>query len=411
MYVRKILSIIVCMGCLLVACNQGVVEMDSELRLSFSANSGAEKTVKPLEVFRTVISAGAGDENLKGFEVTENGVKVDFLRIKINGKFIEGNPLIIYPPDDVSLRFTVEITAPSQTGLYDYEFRVFDFAEGVLTINRNITVQAASPTIRYNGPELNIVRKSAEHRYKLNGLKADGKLVSLGVLLAGQPVDVSFLKSFDGKAIPANPFPLDATQADNFDDDLIMLSPSQAGEISYTFVLMDEYGEVGRDSARVLVGEPLVEKVTIDLFNAARDSASGAMNLVTGAVNAASYGEPHILDLGVDTTMMGSFMQWRRQIRASSGLELRYLRNGENKLPQSFSYQFVETKEQVAILFEQNGIVFSKNDVSGNLISDPMQPGMILVAKSGNQYFLIETVLVVDDVSSNRDYYRFNLKR
>ena len=135
------------------------------------------------------------------------------------------------------------------------------------------------------------------------------------------------------------------------------------------------------------------------------------MSLVTGIVSSAAFSDPFIIDTGVDSTLVGMPGNWKRQIRPSNNLELRYLRNGEKNLPQSFSYQFVETKEQIGLLYENNGIPFTLKDVQGRLISDPLQPGMILVAKSGSQYFLLETVLVIENLGNNNDYYRFNLKR
>lgn len=404
-------SFILVMALLISACNKDEGNQTAEFKLSFSSNTGAEKTIKPLEVFRTIVAASAGASSLKGFLISENGLPVDVSRIKINGKNIEGNPVILYAPEDQSLRFTIEITGPSQTGVYNFSFKAFDYDNNTIDIERSITVEADAPSLKYNGPALNIVRKGVQHRYKLNGLKADGKLLTLGVEIGGQAVDLSIIKSFAGRPVTSNPIVLEITEQDNFDDDIIIVAPAIAGELTYSFILKDEYGEIGRDSASVLVGEPAEEKVSIDLYNVVRDSGTVAMSLVTGIVSSAAFSDPFIIDTGVDSTLVGMPGNWKRQIRPSNNLEVRYLRNGEKNLPQSFSYQFVETKEQIGILFENNGIPFTLKDNQGRLISDPLQPGMILVAKSGSQYFLLETVLVIENLGNNNDYYRFNLKR
>lgn len=394
-----------------VACQKDNGGGSTEFKLSFSSNTGLEKTIKPLEVFRTIIAASSGDENLKGLLITENEQAVDYNRIKINGKTIEGNPIILYAPDNQQLRYTIEITGPSITGSYAYVFNLFDYGGNELSINRDITVEASSPTLKYNGPNLNIVKKGADQRYKLNAVKSDGKLASLEVRLNGTLIDLADIKSFAGKTVSSNPFLLDVPEQDHFDQDIILTAPANAGEITYEFVLTDEFGEQARDSAKALIGEPLSEKVSLDMYSSARNGNSGAMSLITGATNASTFNEAHLIDLGVDSTMMVSPLPWKRQITGSEGVELRYLRNGEKGLPQSFSYLFVETKEQVAILFEQNGIAFTKQNSQGKLISDSMQPGMILVAKANGQYFLIETVLVQDNLANNDDFYRFNLKQ
>jgi len=411
-YFVRISLLFFCAAFLFSCRKEEVIEVGT-FEVSLSSTSASDKTVKPFEPFRTTINASAGAANLKGLLVLQDGEAVDFHRIKINDRPLEGNPYIIYPPDDAGFKFVVEIIAPDKTGDYVFTFKVVDFSDAVMNVSRNIKVEAASPTLKYNGPELVIVKKGNEAIYKLNGLPKDGKLRTLEVLINGSKLANANLVSFGAQSPTANPFPLDISFENGFDRDLKLIAPTTAGNYVYTFILTDEFGASARDSADVLVGEPAIELLTKDLYNIAKDSVSGGLSLLTGNTGKPDTMDgPIIIDLGLQPGNDDPASNWLRQIRGGNGLEIRYLKNGQMNLPQTFTYQRVETQEQIALLFENNGISFTQKDAQNRLISDPLQIGQILVVKYGlTKYFLLKTVLVSSDASSNDDYYRFNIKQ
>jgi hypothetical protein len=329
-------------------------------------------------------------------------------RVKINNKLILGNPHFFMEDNNENISLRIEINSLRANNNFVYKFVVSDFGGETAEASRTISVKSDPPKLRFNGPNLTIATINQVARFKLNGVKGSGLLKSLEVLQNNVKVDPARL-SFGSLSPASNPFLLDGTDASVFDKDLIVQSPSQAANYTYTFILRDDLDAAGIDSAKVLAGIPAVELVSKNLYNAARGSNFGGIILKDGT----SVGEKNvladILDTGIDTTVTNNSLNWKRQIRAGQNTEIRRIIVGTNGIPQNFSYINIFTKEQIADLFSK-GVIFTQKDKEDRLISDPIQIGQIYVVKKDAEFYLIEIAGVIQTATDNEDYYRLNYK-
>jgi hypothetical protein len=376
--------------------------------LNLSANTSAEKTIKPGEAFITLVTVKRGSKKLRGISIFENNTLAEPERVKINNKLILGNPHFFMEDNNENISLRIEINSLRANNNFVYKFVVSDFGGETAEASRTISVKSDPPKLRFNGPNLTIATINQVARFKLNGVKGSGLLKSLEVLQNNVKVDPARL-SFGSLSPASNPFLLDGTDASVFDKDLIVQSPSQAANYTYTFILRDDLDAAGIDSAKVLAGIPAVELVSKNLYNAARGSNFGGIILKDGT----SVGEKNvladILDTGIDTTVTNNSLNWKRQIRAGQNTEIRRIIVGTNGIPQNFSYINIFTKEQIADLFSK-GVIFTQKDKEDRLISDPIQIGQIYVVKKDAEFYLIEIAGVIQTATDNEDYYRLNYK-
>lgn len=376
--------------------------------ISLSANTSGAKTIKPGEAFITLVSIKRGSKKLRGISIFENNTLIEPERVKIDNKLILGNPHFFMDENNENISLRIEINSLRANNDFNFRFVVSDFGGETAEASRTITVKSDPPKLKFNGPNITIATINQTARFKLNGIKGSGLLKSLEVLQNNVRIDPARL-SFGSLTPTANPFLLDGTDASVFDKDLIVRSPGQAANYTYTFVLRDDLDAFGTDSARVLAGIPVTELVSKNLYNAARGGNFGGILLKDGSSLGAQSILADIIDTGIDTTVANSSLNWKRQFRAGQNVEIRRVIVGTNGIPQNFSYINIFTREQIADLFSR-GTAFTLKDKDEILISDPVQIGQIFVVKKEMDFFLIEIAGVIQTATDNEDYYRFNYK-
>ncbi|HMP30235.1 MAG TPA: hypothetical protein PKD85_11585, partial [Saprospiraceae bacterium] len=345
---------------------------------------------------------------LRGLAIYENNQLIDMERVKVNNLNMVGNPLFLKNNNNENLSMRVEITSLRANRDFIYEFVLSDFGGDTAIAQRTILVKSDPPRLRYNGPELTVATIGNEARFKLNGVKGSGLLQSLQVLQNNVAIDPSRI-SFGTIRPTSNPFQLDGTDANVFDKDILIQSPSAADSYIYTFILRDELDAIGVDSARVLAGTPATELVSKNLYNASRGGNFGALNLIDGSSASVNSNNADLIDIGIDSSATNVSLNWKRQFRAGKDVEIKRILIGQNGIAQTFSYINIFTKEQMVDLFGR-GVLLTQKDNEGRLITDPIQIGQIFIIKKLNQYYLLEVAAVIQTAQDNEDYYRFNYK-
>jgi hypothetical protein len=385
-----------------------IVEPQGKPKIVLAINNLQEKAIKPGEIFISLVSLKRGGAKMRGVTVLEDDRLVAVDRLKINNLLALGNPIFLYPPDDEEGSLRIEIKSPNKTGSFNYKFIVTDYKGDTSVVSRKINIGSQSPTLKYNGPDLAITTFLKEAKFKINGIKGTGRMFTLSVLEDNVLVTPSRMK-FGTSKPSANPFALDLADQSVFDKDLFIISGSQPKTIYYTFIVSDEFGATARDSARVLIGTPTTELTNKELYNYARGGNAGALSLETGNSSDSTNINADIIDMGIDSNVTEA-SNWRRQIRAAKGVEVKRIFNGINGVLQSFSYASVFTQEQIADLFPK-GVNLPLVDDFGRPISETLQLGQIFVAKRGSKYYLFEVAGLIPTTNDNQDIVRFNIKK
>jgi hypothetical protein len=376
--------------------------------ISLAVSNIDVKTLKPSDVFITLVGLKRGGAKLRGVSILEDDKLIGIDRIKVNNLFALGNPVFLYAPNDESGSLRIEITAPNRTGSFNYKFILTDYKGDTSQVSRRIIIGSSSPTLKYNGPELAISTFMRDTKYKLNGIRGTGKMVSMTVLEDNQPVSANRITFGTAKPV-GNPFIIDMADQSVFDKDLSIVSGSVAKTVLYTFIVTDEFGAIGRDSARVLIGTPTTELTNKELFNYARGGNFGAISLTDGSSVDSLSPNADIIDQGIDTSKNAS-VNWLRQIRAGKNVEIKRIFVGVNGVVQSFSYSNVFTREQIIDLFSR-GFALPQLDAFDRPTSDIIQTGQIFVVKKGSNYFLLEVPGIIVTPNDNLDIIRFNIKK
>lgn len=400
-----------CFALLLLSCSKDAIApvLEGPPTISLSSSSAVAREVKPLEVFGSILTITRGKNKIKGITILENNQLIDAARFTIGSKAALGNPTIFNSPLDEGGSIRIDITAPTSIGNNTYKFILTDYLGDTASTMRVVSINAKGPTIKYNGPIINIATISAPFKYKLSGKKEQGKLTTLQVLEDDKPIAANRL-NFGGKAAISNPIVLELTESALFDKDLQITSPSASGTYTYKFILTDEFGASSADSTRSLVGIPLKELVSKNLYNASRGGSNGGIDLNTGVSTTTISVNADIADSGIDTTILDKTLNWVRQIYGVNGTEIRQIINGKNGVPLVYSYTQTYIQEELVSLFLK-GEPFTSRNKQGTLISERVQVGQNFIAKRGNLYYLIEVAGIINTADDNEDYYRLNIKQ
>lgn len=391
----------------LVRCSKDEVVKVFEGKPIIQLVNSSIKTIKPAIPFVIQVGGRRGENMLKGLTFFENDLIIENSRIKINAKPLEGNPYLLETGQKENFSMRLDVEAPNVRGSYTYKIIITDTKGDTAQVTRTLDIASDPPRLTYVGQSIIVSPINSSKSYKINTVKGTGKLKSLKALQNNVIIAPGRIK-FGTLSPTTNPFNLDALDLNGFDKDITITSPLIPGEYKYTFIVEDEFGATSTASVNIIAGTPLVELVSKNLYNFNRNATSGGLTLETGVETSRVGINISFIDEGIDSTQMS--LPWRRQIRPVNGTEMKYIRNGQNGVPLTFSYRFVETQESVKILYNQ-GIAFTRKNAQNQLVSDPLQIGNILVAKQNNKYYLIETDNVFNTDLSNDDFYKLNIKK
>ncbi len=255
---------------------------------------------------------------------------------------------------------------------------------GVITTDTSVTV----------GGQFTVIVK---------GSKTDFDMATLTVEEAGVKI------ALDRIDAASNPISLLGTDKTSFTRTIKITAHTNIGEKSYSFVVADANGNRSSKVVKittVVVTTP-VKTLSGILLNQAGPAGTGGLDLDNGAGTSSTAVEAEIRDMGID---LGNPVatNWKQQIAAVNGAEVKYIKKGSNGVPETFSFATVATQEDILALFDK-GTAFTK--VDGTIkVSDLVAKDDVFIVKKGTKYYLLLTKEIKVTNADNADSYTFDVK-
>lgn len=378
-------------------------------RPSVSLSSSSDISVAPGETFTIDFSASkGGDSQLDAVTVYEDGTKVPFSRMTVNGVPASSNAILLFNDDKDGLTWSIDIVAHTSVETLTYEVEVKDEASQTQSVLVNVTTVGTPPLLSTASPTTVEVGQDIKNAFKLTGEKGSGKLVSIEVRENDQFVDPSkiFWQEIS-MSVGDNPFMLAETDQEGFENqDLFIMTPASEGNFIYKVILTDEFGLTAQlefDVTTLPSGTPIEMRLGV-LLNSAGPDGTGGLDLDNGNSTNSDDSEAEIKDNGIDTDLPVD-QNWLRTISpiAENGVSMKYLKAGEGGLPEGFTFEGIEFKEDLADLFV-NGIDL----VDG--ASDFVLPGDVFIVERDGVYWALEVISITTDPNNNEDNYEFDIK-
>lgn len=304
-----------------------VVELQSGAGLVSSPT-----TVDPGATFMVNVKAEKGDLSMATFTVLEDGIAIDANRLNYNtaGAGALNNPYTLNTGEQSLFDTNIEVTAHTDGGTRTYTFRITDSEGNTDDTNVEITVITTPLAIGLDGSNGGLVANAtfpapSTMTFQLQATKGASQLSTFSVVendTLVSPWRVRFNTSNDlSTATTATSNPIDLIDDEkNGINWFVWVASHEGGTSTYTFRITDEASESEEVSLEITV-ESLVELSGKLLFNAAGDTGTGGINLMTGEGTGSSTAGSHLKDSGIDVTMPGS--DWIKKIAPINGATLR----------------------------------------------------------------------------------------
>ncbi len=252
----------------------------------------------------------------------------------------------------------------------------------------------------------------------LTATKGSNPMKTLTILEDGVKIEITTDRiTFEGNTGVANPLLLLQDNVNSLAQRITIKAHTTLGTKTYDFVVADEKGLTSKVSLDILVDEAVN---TINgqlgvgqLFNQGGPAGTGGLDLDSGASTGTDPNNPssasaEIRDEGIVDVLTDQ--TWKQQISGMNGSEIRYIKKGQNGVAESFSFDDVNFRGQIAGLWN-NGVAFSLKSTDGQRdVSDKVIEGDVFIVKNGDKYYLLYTKEVVVTTTDNRDYYSFDIK-
>jgi len=387
----------------------------SVVRPALSILSGTDFTVAPEEVVEVSISAVQGDNPMNGVYLYQDGSLVSSDRFSIvteNGDVLNGaNPLLITGDATATLDWTVQITAQSTAATSaTYTIEIADNLGNTTSSSVTINTVGTAPTLTAAPPTTFEIPSGTLYAFNLTGVVGTGNLSSIEVQENGVTIDAARLGWNGPSSIDGNPFTLTDSDTSGFtmarlDIDLA----TELGTYNYLFILNDEYGlsdSVNYEVTIVAAGTPVDLREDEVLNQSGQED--GGLDLDTGE-NVPSKNplspDAEIIDNGINTDLPVP-SNWIQTISPVNGTTMKYVVAGANGIPEGFTFESVEVKEDIPGLYENNtGTVIDENSTT-----DVVTVGdMFIVTNNGNYWLLVVKEVIVTS-NDNDDKYIFDVK-
>jgi hypothetical protein len=250
----------------------------------------------------------------------------------------------------------------------------------------------------------------------LSATKGSNSMKTLTILEDGNKIDITTDRiTFEGNAGVANPLLLLQDKVNAFDQKITVKAHTTFGVHTYDFVVADEKGLTSKVSLKINVVGVSLKNLTGILLNQSGPAGQGGLDLDTGASTGtvdtdANAKNADIRDEGVVSILPPYDQTWKQQISGMNGSVIKYIKKGQNGVSESFSYDDILYKEQVAALWG-NGTAFTKKSADGKRdVSDKVATGDIFIVKNGEKYYLLKTGTIKVTDTDNTDSYTFDVK-
>jgi hypothetical protein len=404
----RILPLAILASWLLSSCTgdgTGINPIENGPAISLATGAGlltGDATVDVGAEFSVSLVGAKTDNDMRSILIEEAGAKIDPLRISL-----AANPLLLTGPTASAFTQLIKIKAHSDISTKTYSFIVEDVSGNKTTKSIAITTKGTPPSIVLSGNDNIIVPIASLFSTALTVTKGTSKLSTVEVLLdnAKAPIQNLFYGDQSTTAFTANPLPIPAADQDKFDSKIIVRTPNAAGTYKYTFKFTDATGLSTSQVVTVKVGTA-VTMITGALLNSAGPIGTGGLDLDTGTSTGSSDANSEIRDLGINGNAAAN--NWRQQIGGIDNAEVKYLKKGQNGLPETFSFDNLVVTEDLAGLWS-NATAFTATD-NNKLISDKVSAGDTFIIKDGTKYYVIITREVKVTNNDNKDEYKFDIK-
>lgn len=379
--------------------------------LSFATGAdlvSADATVAAGKEFTIQVVAQAGDADLQSITIKDNGANVNVSRITYDGLSGAGNPLSLTGGDKTKFDRKVRIVAHSEALSHTYSIVLTDVDGNTASKSINISTEVSPPTVSLSGSPTFEIAPDQWISVSLIAQKGTANLSKIEVLINNvTATDLSRLAVNDiANLFTANPNNLPATAAEKFDGKVLIKSPVTAGNYTYTFKFIDALGSAGSVDLLVKVGTPVFAANGL-LLNQAGPVNTGGLDLDGGASLGSTNVNVEIKDMGIDSSLPASG-NWRQLIAGANGTVVKYVKKGQNGVPETFSFGTVAFKEEIETLFG-NGVAFTKT-LNSTSVSEKVIAGDVFVAKRDNKYYIFEVAEVNPVAADNSDNYKINIK-
>ncbi len=389
-----------------ISCEPDTPNNNELLGPSVTLNSPSAYTVAPGEEVTVDFGATVGDSPLNAFTIYENGTKIALDRIKVDG-VTPGDAAVLLVGDERNgfSNKMVTIVAQAEAGTtVTYEIAVVDEKGKSESLFVDITTVGTPPVISTSSPVNFDSEPSVKNTVRISVSNGSGRLSSIEVRENGDLLDAGRL-DWDSFNPDTNPFDVQESEKDGFTDKaLYITTPDTEGLYQYDVIAIDEYGlkDTLTFMINVVMPSTPVDMLTGVLLNQAGPDGTGGLDLDTGKGTGSMDSEAEIVDKGIDENLPLN-QNWKKNIAGINDTEVKYLRPGENGLPESFTFDGVESKEEVAASFA-NGVDFASSISSTVKIGD-----MFVAQRDGKTYIFLVTDLV-ETPDDNSDYYEFSIK-
>ena len=368
-------------------------------------------TVNQGESFTVKIQGEKGDANLQAITIYENGTAIDFSRILDGGNAVGANPFLIVGGDE--LNFTKEITIIAHnteaTSTYEIELRALDGTTDSETVSIT-TLTADPPVISLGGTEMYMADPSTIVSIPVTVTGVTKPLLVIGVFDSnGDPIDANRLwwNDISNGNWPVNPGAVEGSDQFGFSATLFIRAQSSGTE-EYTIGISDADDLYSKTfTINVNITTPVTTLMGV-LFNRSGPAGTGGLDLDNGMSTGSNSAEAELIDEGIDISLPDA-TNWIRKIKGAADTEVKELKPNEGGLLESFTFASVDSKEQVAALWD-NGLVFTDMNGAGELRSDVVEVGdMFVVSKAGN-FYIVRVTEVNENPNDNSDNYVMDIK-
>lgn len=250
----------------------------------------------------------------------------------------------------------------------------------------------------------------------LTATKGSNPMKTLTILEDGQKIDITTDRiSFDGNTGVANPLLLLQDKVNSFEQRITIKAHNSYSVGTYDFVVTDDKGLTSKVSLKINVVGTKVNSLEGILLNQSGPAGQGGLDLDTGASTGtvetdANSKNAEIRDEGVVNINPPYDQTWKQQISGMNGSEIKYIKKGQNGVSESFSFDGIQYKEQVAALWG-SGVALTLKSADGKRnVTDKVAKGDIFIVKNGDKYYLLNTKDIVVTQDNNKDSYTFDVK-
>ncbi len=246
----------------------------------------------------------------------------------------------------------------------------------------------------------------------VTGLKGDNPMSTLsiredGTNVALDRIEIAGITSF------GNPISLGLDLKVSFDFKITIKAHTMLTGKTYDFILTDDKGNLTQKSIVITVtGTPVFVLEGI-LLNQAGSGNTGGLDLDTGASTGATPSNPtsasaEIRDEGIVNDQTDQ--TWKQQISGMNGSEVKYIIKGTNGISESFTFENVKYKEDVASLWSNGTAFVLKSTDMLRAVSNKVAVGEVFLVKNGAKYYLLKVKNVKVTTNDNKDQYTFDVK-